>query len=299
MTEQPILVATDLSEPADEAIRQGERWARLRGVPLHVCHVAPRLLGSDMLFPQRVAQEATAQAELQAGLGEQLRERVSTLTGRAETDFELVLTTGKPYAEIVREAERLQAGLVVVGSHATSGLTDIFLGDVAERVVRYAHCPVLVARPHAQNGQLLVATDFSEAAFSALEAAARHAKEAAAKLTLMCSIGRKMQVALSMAELGGSGYSFVQDEYEAARNQATHRLRELLGRVGIAGEIRVTDLEPAAGIVQVATETQAELVVVGAAGRTGLRRLLVGSVAEKVARHAPCSVLVVRTSESQ
>lgn len=294
MTERPVLVATDLSAPADEAIRQGDEWARLRGARLCVCHVAPRLFGSEMLFPQRVQKQVVEQAAFEARLAAQLRERVVATTGRDRDDFDVILDEGAPYAEIVREAESLGAGWIVVASHALSGLTHVFLGDVAERVVRYAHCPVLVARPHARTGRILVATDFSDAAWAALQAAAEQSRLGGARVVLMCSIERHMEAVQSLAELGGSGYGFVHAEYESAVRDATRQLEVLLERAGLEGDTLVTDANPAAGIVQAAAERDVELVVIGAAGRTGLRRLLVGSVAEKVTRHAPCSVLVVR-----
>ena len=63
---------------------------------------------------------------------------------------------------------------------------------------------------------------------------------------------------------------------------------------GAQGDVRIVDGAAAAGIVEVANEVGAELVVVGTHGRTGLAHVLLGSVAERVVRHAPCPVLVAR-----
>ena len=54
----PVLAATDLSESADEALRQADALARAAGVPLHVCHVLPELLSLDPFFPQLKLRDA-------------------------------------------------------------------------------------------------------------------------------------------------------------------------------------------------------------------------------------------------
>jgi nucleotide-binding universal stress UspA family protein len=82
---------------------------------------------------------------------------------------------------------------------------------------------------------------------------------------------------------------------EAART----RLAGILAELAVEGEVEVV-LGPAAdSIVRVANERRAELVVVGNSGRTGLDRLLLGSVAAAVVRDAPCSVLVARQRPPQ
>lgn len=101
-----------------------------------------------------------------------------------------------------------------------------------------------------------------------------------------------------MATGFGAGYQFVEDQYETARTRAEKRLTALLSRMEVPGDIRVTDGDPATAIVQVAKEIDADLVVMGATRRTGLRRVLSGSVTEKVVRAASSSVLVVRSARS-
>ena len=84
-------------------------------------------------------------------------ERVTSTTGRAPGSFEVFVERGTEYAEIVRRAEGWRATLVVVGSHGRAGAAqDGRLGGVATKVVRYAHCPVLVARPSAHRGLVVL-----------------------------------------------------------------------------------------------------------------------------------------------
>jgi nucleotide-binding universal stress UspA family protein len=70
---------------------------------------------------------------------------------------------------------------------------------------------------------------------------------------------------------------------------------ETLRARGFKVKTRVVEAETRTGILDVAAEWQADLIVLGSHGRRGIRRFMLGSVAESVARHAPCSVLIVRT----
>ena len=299
MGEQPkILVGADPGEHATEAIRQGDAWARAHGWRLLVCHVAPSPLGVHMLFPQRTEQELLAQPEVEQKLQQLLREHVAALTGRAEDDVETIVVTGTPDNELVREAEDRSVQLVVVGSHSHSGLKYVFLGDIAESVVRHAHCSVLVARPHAATKRILAATDFSSESSAAVAIAAEHARLTGARLTVACSIERQMRVVREMTSFGAT-YGFVEHEYEELRQRAQKRLADQLASVRADAETTVLEGKPAAAIVQAAVEIDAELVVVGASGASGLKRMLLGSVAERVVRATPCSVLVARAARPQ
>jgi nucleotide-binding universal stress UspA family protein len=290
---QRILVGADLSEQSDEAIRQADTWARAHGWELLVCHVAPSPLGVHMLFPQVTEQEVLDQPQSQLKLEQALREHVAKLTGRPATELQVIIETGTPDVRLIDQAEERSARVLVVGSHSHSGLKYIFLGDVAESGVRHAHCSVLVARPHRATKRILVATDFSDGATAALAAAAEHARATGARLTLACSIEHRMQVAREMTAFGSTS-GFMQDEYKEVRRDAEKRMAQQLTSAATRGEMMALDGKPAPALVQAAGETDADLVVIGASGRSGLKRMLLGSVAEKVVRAAPCSVLVVR-----
>lgn len=150
-----VLVATDLSEPADEALRQAATLAGIDGA-LAALHVLPSLQSLSALFPQRQTPETLKVGQIIARAADAVRERVAGFAGR---DAEIFVEQGTPYAEIVRRAEAWKADIVVVGSHGQSGLERVF-GGVAERVVRYAHCRVLVARKTSAHGWVLAATDY-------------------------------------------------------------------------------------------------------------------------------------------
>jgi nucleotide-binding universal stress UspA family protein len=288
-----ILAASDLSDAADEAICQPDARACTTGSKLVVRAVVPDIVSVDPMMP--TTSPPIDMRALRANVEEELRARVVRLTKRERSDVDVRVLSGVPYAAIVEEAGRLGARLVVVGNRGRTGLAATLLGSVAARVVRYAHCPVLVARPRPLTGKVLVATDFSDPALPAIRAAAEETSRIGGKITAVHCLDAPSPDWLGLIH-GATveGLAISEASSRVARDRARDRLAAALGQAGIAGEMFVVSGSPADVIVDVAREVQAEVIVVGTAGRTGLRRVVLGSVAERVVRHAPTSVLVVR-----
>ncbi|MGC4095226.1 MAG: universal stress protein [Polyangiaceae bacterium] len=159
-----VLAALDFGEASLEALKQARTLAHQLGATLGVCHVLPPDHDLAALFP--------AAAEAQADPGELGRVRQSLLDhARDKLGLELsevFVERGAPYAQIVQRADAWKADFLVVGSHGRSGLSRVLLGSVAERVVRHAHCSVLVARHAPESGPVLAATDLSEQSLPAI-----------------------------------------------------------------------------------------------------------------------------------
>lgn len=279
-----VLVASDFSAGADEAIVQADRWARETGARLVACHVVPYYVRVAMLFPQRHEQDAEELVAMQEQAAEALTARVTDLTGRAAEDFEVVVDAGAPDAAIVKLGEELKATLVVVGGHGESAIPRLLLGRVAERVVPYAHTAVLVARS-SPKGRVLAATDLSPRSMPVVSVGAEIAERSGGALTVL----HALEPGPSMMPWGRPPPPTDADR-EAAESALRERLRELQARADV-----LVEPGPAApAIIRAAERLGAELVVVATLGRTGLARLSIGSVALAVARAAPCSVLVLR-----
>jgi nucleotide-binding universal stress UspA family protein len=134
---------------------------------------------------------------------------------------------------------------------------------------------------------ILHPTDFSDRSGYALQLAAALARDYHARLVILHVISRPVIA---------YGNAVVPDEPEIVRNAAQEQLDGLLiPGGGLLAERRLAEGDPAEVILHVAREIPADLVVVGTHGRTGLRRVLMGSVAEQVVRRAPCPVLTVTT----
>lgn len=265
-----VLAATDLSDAADHALREGAALAATAGGAFAVIHVLPPL------HPISV---------LDARATEAVRARVA----RVAEPHELFVEVGSAYAEIVRRAEGWRADTVIVGSHGQSGIARV-LGGVAGRVVRHAHCRVLVVRPSPARGLVLAATDLSEPSLPAIVAGAEEARRRGARLRVVHAVGfLELQLAL-LREAGSAaprGHGNGNDGW-------LRQLRAIVAGAGIDAECAILENDAAAAVARDAESSGAEVVVVGCHGRTGLARVALGSVAEKIVRVAPCSVLVVR-----
>jgi len=267
-----VLVATDLSAAADVALATAASLASAPGGALAAIHILPS-------FPSlSILDERTRLA---------VRDHVDRVAGHVP---ELFVEEGSAVGEILKRAEAWWADLVVVGGHGHSGLARI-LGSVAERVVRYAHCDVLVARASDARGWVLAATDLSDPSLPAITAGAAEARRRGARLEVVHAVGFLDLETSYLVALSSPTLHAMRPE----RDLTGSVLAETVARAGVEAKCVTLDNPPAAAIVREAEAIGAELIVVGARGRTGVVRLSLGSVAEKVVRAAPCSVLVVRT----
>jgi nucleotide-binding universal stress UspA family protein len=271
-----FLVATDLSSAGGEALRQ----ASLRVGP-----------GDTLAVMSVVPPSALESATLHARAGDALRKSLATL---GHGDAEVFVDEGSAYAEIVKRSEAWRADLLVVGSHGHAGLAR-WLGGVAERVVRHASCDVLVVRaPTAAQayGRVIAATDLSELSRPALTAGVAEARRRGATLEVVHAVGFLDLEMLYLTEIGAASVNRATTlPVDPARDQLLTFVKE----TGVEASSKVLDGAAAAAVVREAEEIAAELIVVGSHGKTGLKRFLIGNIAEKIVRHAPCSVLVARS----
>ncbi|HEY2380370.1 MAG TPA: universal stress protein [Terriglobia bacterium] len=284
-------MAIDFSPSSDEALRQAAgRGAATHG-KLAVCHIVPNELRSNLLFPQFSEREAVAVPAEVEKAGEAVLKRVAEVVGNAEA--EIIADHGSPYAEILKRAEAWKADLIVIGSHGMTGADGILLGSVTAKVIRYAHSPVLVARKPSSRGHIVAGTDFSDPALPAISAAVNEARRTNAQLTVVHSLDLyRTTPAAGAMELASLAVS--EEICQDMEKYAREHIGEILNKFGLQDHALVTRGPAALALVSAASDLKAELLVVGTVGRTGLNRLLLGSVAEAVASNAPCSVLIVR-----
>jgi nucleotide-binding universal stress UspA family protein len=281
-----VLVATDASVASDEAMREGVALASSPDDVLAVLHVLPLLAHQSLFLPARDAASEARASQIVASANAAVRERAARFAPNAK---EIFVDEGIDYAGIVRRAQDWRADVIVLGSHGRSGITHM-LGGVAERVVRYAHCAVLVVRAATARGCVIAATDLSSPSLPAVAAAAREARRRSARLKVVHALSFLDWEATYLVELASPSIPKTVPE----RDMAQRALSDAVAKLGVEAECEVLDTPAAAAIVRHAEESGAELIVVGTHGKTGLARVLLGSVAEKIVRAASCSVLVVR-----
>lgn len=283
----PIVVATALDEAGDEALRQAVALARRAEVRLVTCHVLPDLYGHHPLFPQLREEDRGVAEATRAAVSAELTKRTRAAEDGSGVAYEVRVEAGSPHTEVLRVADDVRAALVVVG--AGSHGAGASLGGVAERIVRHAHSPVLVARPHA-GSVVIAATDFSDPARPAVEAGRAEAKRRGARFVVVHAV----EVTVLPMDSPESAPTIVVANLLDAEAERAEALMAEVAKAHGADETVVRVGPPDGTILDEAVRRSADLVVVGTHGRSGMGRLTLGSVAESVVRHAPCSVLVVR-----
>jgi nucleotide-binding universal stress UspA family protein len=272
-----ILITTDFSDPAKVAAREARAIADVFDAKVTLLHVTDR---DD-------SDEVRSNAD---GLLEELAKEV--FDGVAGLSLKVV-EEDKAELAICAEAASLAVDLIVAGRHGDHSVAEQFLGSTTERVARHASCSVWVAHPDddlfAEGRRIMACSDLSEGSVRAAEEASELATRFNSPLTL---------AHVYTFDAPPFAYSGKEPrKNEGMENHAKEILEELrkdkLGGREAALAVR-EDQSAVAGLCDIAGDTDTGLMVVGTRGRTGLARLLIGSVAERVVRHAPCSVLVAR-----
>lgn len=138
-----ILVATDFSDCARNAVDYALSWAERLGAELDIVHVFERPVYFEVGVAHRLRHDVDQWiGELKREMAAQMDALITQLKGRAPT-IRSVLKEGAPGEEILKTARDTSADLIVMGTHGRSGLSHALIGSVAERVVRQALCPVL------------------------------------------------------------------------------------------------------------------------------------------------------------
>ena len=277
-----ILVCTDGSPDSEGAITAALHLAKTTGSTVFVLEVLSFLAGYEMQSPDTLAppmvnmelmqaQETAATERLEAWKTEAARQGV-LLTPR-------VRTGSSAYEGILEEAGESQPDLIIMGRHGYTGLTRLLMGSVTARVIGHSPVNVLVVPQGVPLSfeRLLMASDgslYSEAAWDE---------------------------ALSLAKTMGSALIGVavatSDRDIPTATGAVRSLEAAATEQGISVDTMIPMGRPEEGIVKAAEFKQASLIIVGSHGRTGLKRLLMGSVAERVIGHAKCPVLVVKKKQ--
>jgi len=290
-----ILVATDGSDPAAIGIELARDVATMSRGELRIVAVVPptsELFGgawpAEMIIDPEPLERAVCQQ-----LEQRLREEVAGCP--ADLRPSSVLRRGRPATEIVSEATDWRADLIVVGSRGHGGLSSILLGSVSEEVIDHASVPVLVAR-RPQMRRLIVAIDGSLAADEAVDFLARDRTFAGLEATIVQVAPPMWPWWLGVSTGDTDSLELIMGMNETSRREsqaAAARAANLLVDAGLTANRRDRAGDAAEELVRVSTELDADTIVIGSRGRTGLRRLVLGSVARQVVRHAPASVLVV------
>jgi nucleotide-binding universal stress UspA family protein len=272
---ETILLATDGSEYSAAAEAAALQMTRHCGARLLITRVVLTNPEYEALVPDRVQQaEKEAQKQL---------DKLADEARGEDLNVETILRHGAdPYQEVVRAANEKHADVIVMGRRTRSDLARLMVGDSTAKVIGLASCSVLVVPRGTKmpESRILVATDGSRLGDAAAYSAIRLTRHCDLPLTVLSVVGTDGEA-----------------EHRAEAKAAIERVGAAAAREGVTIETLVEEgRRPYEVIIDTARGRNADLVVVGSHGRTGLNRLLMGSVSERVIGNAECPVLVVKAA---
>jgi nucleotide-binding universal stress UspA family protein len=202
-----------------------------------------------------------------------------------------------PAEAIVDHARSEDVDLVVMGTHGRRGVERLLRGSVSEEVVREAPCPVFTVladgepSPGPYVEKVLAPVDLSDQS----EMVIRHARELSRSYNASLSV---LHIIENVAYPNAYGVDPLTPILPDVRSRAAEALEDLVDRARdeeIEMQAVVRTGYAAQDILEYAEEIEAGLIVMATHGRTGLERFLIGSVAEKVVRSAPCPVFTLKS----
>lgn len=285
-TMKKVMVATDFSERSDRALRRATLLAKQHGAEIVLLHVV------DNDHPRRIVDRNQAEAE------SLLRTLALTISQSDGVSCSWKIKLDAPHAGILKAAEEEKPDLLVLGPYRRQLLKEVFAGTTSERAIRAVDCPVLVVNgfPVGDYAHILLTTDVSDLSGSVLKHFSELGLGAKARNTLTYIFPTPaLRLLISDTLHSDDRSAYLEDE----RRAAAAELSAFLSASGLSGTVPLLrpDLtSPAHEVLKAAKDENADLIVLAMRGRSGLSKLVLGSVAEHALRYADADVLAIPPS---
>ena len=283
---ETVVVATDGSDGALVGSKWALKLAERFGAALHVLSVVDTSDSAvvDSIRERRVVEALETRAH-DAIAAVETRIEDATATPTVTT----AVRRGVPHEAICTYATQQAADVIVMGTTGRSRLNRLLLGSTTERVLRTTTRPLLAVPPEAGEpafDQILLPTDGSEGSDIAVDWGVWLASEFDSMVQALYSVETgRLPAATTPSEL--------LDELEREGKTALESVRSQTNAAGVRSSGRVTSGPPARAILGAIEQKEIGLVVIGTRGRHGISKQLLGSVTERVVRHAPAAVFCV------
>ncbi|MEU6411686.1 universal stress protein [Microbispora sp. NPDC046933] len=277
----PVVVGTDGSTGATQAVEWAADHAALRGAPLRVVHATDRLPYDVPRYPIPDSYDRLAPS------GWQILDHAERVARdrRPGLDVTTELVEGRSGRVLRDQAAR--AAEVVLGSHGAGGFPGMLLGSVGNQVAGHVAVPVVVVRPAPpEAAEIVVGFDCSEASGPALAYAFEEARLRGHPVRVVCAWEPPVPY--------GPGITSDLDEMRrAAEDYARGELQPWQGGYAdVKTELDMVRAHPVSALLE--ASSRAVLLVVGSHGRNAFTAAVLGSVSRAVLAHAHCPVAVVR-----
>jgi nucleotide-binding universal stress UspA family protein len=291
-----VLVPYDGSEPSRAALGVAIALGR-EGSALSIVTIVDETPLISQSTTTMVAYDPTPLMEALDAEGKALLDDAAAQCRAASIEPATAIVHDRPVAGIIANADAGPCDLIVMGTHARTGVERTFLGSTTEGVLRSSLVPVLTVRSADRVAAeplacALVAVDDSEPADAAAALAATLVRTSGTRVIACHAVDtpRVVDNALAMS------YGFTPERLaEDLRSEAAAIVSGALARAGLAENtpVLIVDGDPARAIIAAAADRRATVIVAGTHGRRGLRRFALGSVAENIVRTSDIPVLVV------
>ncbi|BCB95700.1 universal stress protein [Dissulfurispira thermophila] len=277
-----MLVAIDGSESSMHALKESFKLARNEKSWITVVSVVPEYRG-DL--------DLVAVGNIMSSMKKPCEDALQKAYELAKAEGILIKTVceeGEPYERIIDIANAENCELIVMGRRGLSRLERVLMGSVTARVIGHSPIDILIVPLDAEIGwqRILVATDGSIYSKAAADRALDFAFQYGGQLIVVSVVDVPI-------EFYGEAPGAVEDLIKRAK-EYTEDVKRRAESAGIKAAVFVREGETYKTILDIAKEQNADTIVMGSHGRTGLKRLLMGSVTEKVIGYASCPVLVVK-----
>lgn len=272
---------TDFSAGAQQALERALRLPLGPRSKLTLLHVLP----DDI--PGKLRKEAFNEAERNMAKTLAAVQPLIEEGGLAPRQVVTDVVEGNSVQQIVKRAHTVEADVICMGRHGRGSLLDVLIGSTARKVVKAGDVPVLLVRSAAREAyrSVLVAVDLTLGSPKVIKAARPYLQQSTeVEVLYASSVPYEDYVVMSASR---------SEEFrQAAMDEAAQELKALVTKTGLKATPRVLGGDPRMVIVEEAKAQESELIVLGTHGRKGLKKLVLGSVAEWVLSHASCDVLV-------
>lgn len=295
---QKILFPTDFSRCANQALAHAVLYAEKYKAELHFLHVVTLFTDQPTVISDGIAETEEMIRKLEDVVEKQLNKVVNS-HGSDDLAIITIKKRGISAAPVILEyASDQNIDLIVMGTCGRRGLSNLLLGSASEEVVRMAKCPVFTVSESKEANhigaikKILVPIDFSSHSKKAISYAKEIASTYNARLQLLHIIEETMHPVYSL-----SGKSSKIELVPGIEEDCRKRIEQIIQEIGISTEdteIIINSGQATLDIIKFATDNLSDLIVIATHGLTGIERLLLGSVTEKVVRRAPCPVFTIK-----